>query len=801
MMFELRQACRGLIRRPAYAAASIATLALVIGVNAALFAAISATLFRPIPLESGARTVQIYLMPPGLSDPKFRNPLHAIDLVRFRERARSVTRIAAFTTVDRVLSFDGGEPAVINTAAVSAEMFRLAIDKPSLGRAFTEEEETLRTPLLVISYGAWQRRLGGDRSVIGRKVELDGDPYTIVGVMPRSFPPTFLEAEAWTPLGITKSANPAEGRTYIQTIAQLADGASFEQADSEVRAIVADLARELPKTHQGWTGGILSFRDWQYGAFRAPLVVLFCAVVALLLIASANIASLTLAHVTARSGELALRRAIGATRWAVARLVLLEISMINLVGAALALAIGAWLLPTLLAIAPATTRVLGVVSIDWRVAAYAMGCALLSSLVAGLMPALNAADAAPALNASNTRSTGSRERQRWRNALLIAQTAICVGLLVSGGLLVRAMERTSRLSLGYDPSNVLTAQLQLPPSRYASGPERVAAMQRIFDRIAAIPGVTHSGATMNRFTPGFNYQTLVEIENQPKPDGSAHTVQFRRVSDTYFSAMRIRVERGRVFTSQDSLSTPTVAVVSRSFAERFWPSLDPIGRRMKRGTSSAMTVIGVVDDVSDVDLLLPPEPTIYAAWSQTANVAFPMGLILRTAGDPEQLTPAVRAAVASVDPLLALDRIQSLDTFLADSLAPQKFRTTLMLGLALVGLMLGAIGIAGVTARSVAERMPEFGVRLALGCDSGALWRRAVTDQVRVVGVGAIGGVVLALAASRVLAAMLPETGGFDVTVVVGAVALLSATALVSAALPAARVLRVNPVAVLRQLT
>ena len=237
-------------------------------------------------------------MPPGLSDPKFRNPLHAIDLVRFRERARTLTHIAAFTTVDRVLSFGGGEPAVINTAAVSAEMFRVAIDTPLLGRAFTEEEETRRAPLLVLSYGAWQRALGGDRTVIGRNVELDGDPHTIVGVMPRSFPPTFLQAEAWTPLGITKTANPAEGRTYIVTIAELADGATFEQAAAEVRAIVADLTRELPKTHQGWTGGLITFREWQYGGSRTAGGAV-CAVVALLLIAWSNVASLTLAHVTA----------------------------------------------------------------------------------------------------------------------------------------------------------------------------------------------------------------------------------------------------------------------------------------------------------------------------------------------------------------------------------------------------------------------------------------------------------------------------------------------------------------------
>ena len=795
-MFELRQAFRGLIRRPAYAVASITTLALVIGVNAALFAAINATLFRPIPLKSGERTVQIYLNPPGLTDPKYRNPLHAIDLVRFRERSRTLTHIAAFTTADRVLGY-GAEPAVVSTAPLSAEMLRLSVDTPILGRAFTEEEETRKEALIVLSYGAWQRRFGGDRGVVGRSVLLDGDPYTIVGVMPRTFPPTFLQAEIYTPLGITKSANPAEARTYIVTIAQLADGVTFEQANAEVRTIVADLSRELPKTHHGWSGGLNTFRAWQYGNFRAPLLVLFFAVLVLLLIASSNVASLTLANVTSRVGELALRRAIGASRWAVARLVLLEITIINVVGAAFALVLGVWLLPSLLAIAPATTQVLGDVTMDWRVALYAMGCAVVASLAAGLLPAINASDAAPSLNASTSRSTGSRQRRLWRTALMITQTALCVALLVSGGVLVRALVRTSQQGVGYDPTRVLTAQLQLPPSRYATGPERVAAMERIFERVSAIPGVTQAGATMNRFTPGFAYQTSVDIENQPTPDGSSHTVQFRRVSASYFSTMRIRMIRGRVFTPQDSLSTPVVAVVSQSFANKHWPGVDPIGRRLKRG-ASLMTVVGVVDDVADVDLLQAPEPTLYAAWTQTANVAFPMGLVLRTSADPEALAPSLRQAVASVDPLLALDRIQSVETFLSDSLAPQRFRTTLMLGLALVGLLLGAIGIAGVTARTIAERMPEFGVRLALGCDSGALWRRAVLEQLRVVGIGAAGGLALALAASRALGSMLPETAGLDPLVFTGSVVVLATTAVLAAAIPASRVLRLSPVLLLR---
>jgi putative ABC transport system permease protein len=795
-MFALRQAYRGLLRRPAYTAASVGILALVIGVNAALFAAINATLFRPIPLKSGERTVNLYLMPPGLSDPKYRNPLHAIDLVRFRERCRTLSRIAALTTAERVLG-TGADPVVVSTGAVSAEMLQLATAAPSLGRTFTVDEETRKEPLIVLSHGAWQRLFGGEATVLGRTVQLDGDPHTIVGVMPAGFPPPFLQADLWTPLGIRTTAPIDQARTNIVTIAELAPGATPAQAHAEVTAVFADIARELPKTHQGWTGGTLTFREWQYGNFRAPLGVLFAGVLVLLLIASCNIASLTLAHVTSRGGELALRRAIGATRWSVARLVLLELLLINAAGCLGAIVLGGWLVPALMAIAPATTQPLGVVTMDWRVAAFAAACALASSLVAGVVPALAASGTSPALAVPASRSTGTRERHRWRRALLVAQTALSVALLVSGGVLLRAYFRTSQMALGYDPAGVLTAQLQLPVSRYANGPERVAAMERIFDRLAAIPGVTHSGATMNRFTPGFAYLSLVEIEHAPTADGSGHTIQFRRVSADYFSAMRIRVRRGRVFDRSDSLSAPATAVISQSFADQYWPNADPIGRRLKRG-AAWMTVVGIVDDVSDVDLLQPPAPTLYAAWTQTANVAFPMGLVLRTSGDPESLTPALRGAIKAVDPLLALDRIQSMQTFVAASLAPQTFRTTLMLGLALLGLLLGGIGIAGVTARTIAERMPEFGVRLALGCDGGDLWRHVVFDQLRLALAGTIAGAAMAAAAGRVLASMLPEAARFDAAVVAAAVALIVATAALAAAIPAARVFRLNPLAVLR---
>ena len=796
LVFDVRQALRGLRRRPAYAIAGISTLALVIGVNATLFAAINATLFRQIGLKSGERTVTIYTMPPGLTDAKDRNPLHAIDLVRFRERSRTLTHISGMSLQERVLG-TSDDPLVVRTAAVSATLLGLAPESALLGRVFDEAEETRKDRVVVMSHGFWRRQFGGDPAIVGRAITLDAEPYTVVGVMPSSFPPKFLEADLWTPLGITTSAATDDSRTYIVPVAELADGATLAQADAEIRRIIGDLAKELPRTHQGFSSGVIGFREWQYGQFKAPLAILFLAVTTLTLIAAFNVASLTLATVTARQGEMALRRAIGATRWAIARLVIAEIAIINVIGAVCAIAMGAWLLPALLRIAPATTAVLGEVGMDWRVAVYALACAVLASLAAGVVPALYAADSSVGTGASSNRTVGSRARQRWRTALLTVQIALSVALLVAGGLLVRAMIRTAGTSTGFDATRVLTAQLRLPPSRYGIANDRVQVLARILDAVARAPGVLHAASTQNQFKPGFSYQTMMEIENRPTPTGAPYTVQWRRISPDYFQAMRIRVLSGRAFSLQDDVDTPPVAIVSEAFARRYWENLDPIGRRIRRGTKF-LTVVGVVGDVSDVDLLQPPEPTLYAPWAQTSNTNFPIGIVVRTASNPLDVASSLRTIVAAADPTLALDRIQPLEAFLADSLAPQRFRTTLMLGLAAVGLLLGAIGVAGVTARSIAERMPEFGVRLALGCGSGALWRGTVFEQLRVVAMGAVIGVALAVAAGRLLGAVLPETQGIDPAVIATALGALGASVLLAAAIPAARVLRVDPSSVLR---
>jgi putative ABC transport system permease protein len=483
----------------------------------------------------------------------------------------------------------------------------------------------------------------------------------------------------------------------------------------------------------------------------------------------------------------------------VVRLIFSEVLILNAAGAALGVAAAAALLPALLAIDPAATRALGAISIDWRVVAYAGLSALAASCLASLVPAMHAVDVsrtAPRLGAG-ARAHGSRSGHHTRAVLLVAQTALSLVLLAGGALLLRAVAASAALAPGYDPSNVLTAQVRLSPERHATAETRVAIVQRLLDRIREIPGVVSASTVLNDFRPGFSFVTLVDIEHQPTPDGSAHTVQFRRVSPGYFTTMRIREIQGRTFTDQDTEATLASAVVSRSFAARFWPGADPIGRRVQRA-KRWHTVIGVVDDVSDVDLLQAPAPTIYVSWTQSNAAVSPVALVIRTAHDPASVAPAVRASVSALDPLMPVDRIQPLDVFLADSLAPQRFRATMLTALAVVGLLLGAIGIFGTTARTIAERWGELGVRLALGGERFALWRGAIAAQLKLVAIGVAVGALLAGVLGAALASLLPEVGVVDWIAVAGAAGALVVTAAVAAAVPALRILRLNPLEVLR---
>jgi predicted permease len=547
--------------------------------------------------------------------------------------------------------------------------------------------------------------------------------------------------------------------------------------------------------------GTETVREWQYGSLQAPLLMLLGAAAFVLLIACVNIANLTSAQSIARSGELTLRLALGASTSDVLRLHLLELLIVCVCGLVPGVLV-AWLaVPALLSIDPTIARTLGAVSIDWRVQAFSAALAILTAVAAAAIPAIRAmrGDISTLVSAAGLRTTGAPGQVRARRVLVSTEVALCVALLMAGGVLIQGLRDLSERSPGYEQSGVMTAQIRLPEAAYKSPAQRALVVQSMLDGIRAIPGVSSAAITQNAFVPGFSYQTLIHIKERPTEDGQPHTVQFRRVSPGYFETMQIRLVQGRGFVDADVAEGLQVAVVSRRFADRLFPGMDPIGRIvMRTGSNPPVTIVGVADDVADVSVTQPPEATLYLPWAQNNNFGVPVALVIRTGGDPASVLPAVREAVRAVDPSLPLRRAQPLDVFVQESTAPERFRTVVMGLVASLGLLLALVGISGVTARGVVDRTREFAVRLALGSGSAAVVRLVIVQSMRDLGIGVIAGVTAGVGVCAWLAATMQNVGAVSAVTTGASVALIGLTGLVAVLLPAMRILRVRPAEILR---
>jgi putative ABC transport system permease protein len=799
MLMDFTHAWRSLRRRRAYFFTCAATLALVLGANAAIFAVVSATLIRPLPFVDRERVVQLFMAPPGLTDVAQRNPLQQMDFLRFRERARTMTRLEGFYPSERVVTQDG-EPAVVESASVTPGLLQMLNAPVQAGRGFLTVEEQPGHDVALVTDGYWRRVLGG-AEVIGRPIVIDAKPHTIVGVLGHGFPPAFLNAQILTPMAPNPTPlgrNP--GRSVV-TLAALAPGASVAAADAEARALTRQLAQEFPRTHAGWTGGAQSARQWQYGAVRAPILVLFAAASFVLLIACANIANLTSAQAAARSTDFSLRLALGATSADVLRLQFAELLILSVAGLVPGLVIASAAVPALLALDPVATRALGPVTIDWRVQVFTAAVAVLTAVVASIVPAartITRTDVRASADAGR-RTLGSQGASRLRRGLVITQVALSLALLMGGAVLVSGLQAISRIRPGYDPHGILTAHVRLPDS-YSTAAARAAVVDRLLARVRALPGVTSASTTMNAFVPGFAYQTTFNVENRPSPDGQPYTTHFRRVSPGYFDTMRIAERRGRTFGEQDVADQPAVAVISQRVADQLFPGEDPVGRVLRRTAADAppLTIIGVVDDVRDVSLTQAPEGILYMPWAQSNNTAVPVGLVIRTTLDPVSLIPAVRSAVSAVDPALPLRNAQPLEAFLSDSLAPERFRTMVLGIVAGLGLLLAALGIYGVTYRGIVDRTHEFAVRLALGSERQSVVRMVIAEAFRDVAAGAAAGVVAGFVTCALLSRLVENVSAAGPLTTVVAVSVLASAAFAASLIPALRILGVEPADALR---
>jgi putative ABC transport system permease protein len=796
---DFRHSLRALAARPTYAIITVATLAIVIGAATAVLAVVNATLVRPLPFPHGNRLVQLFLMPPGQSDWTSRNPLSLGVFLRFRQNLTLVESVEGLWSRERALGGDG-EPETVIAGAVSPGLFALFGGPPLLGRTFSEAEDQANAKVVVLSHGLWQRRFGGSSAILQSTILIDREPYEVIGVMPASFATAFTPTELWTPLNATE-ASLAQVSTFVQTFARLRPTVTVDQLRAEVAPAMQAVVAETPKVLSGWTAMAHDLRDAQFHLQRPSVLALLGGVIALVLIACANLVNLTLAQIVSKRPEMALRAALGGARTALIRLQLIETLLLAVIGGIAGLLIGQWILPLLLALDPSLARTFGDVAIDWRVQLLTATVTLTMSTISGVVPLLRELrhDPARAIADGSRRTVGSRRDRKVRTLLVATECALAVVLLACSAVLLSGFDRSSRSNPGFDPHSVLTAQLRVSATAYPTEAARALLIKRVLDRIRHVPGVTSAAATLNRFVPGFFFVTPVHIEGKPTPDGQAHTVQFRRASPAYFATMRIPVLRGRDFAPTDGIDQPGVAIVSQRFADQHWPGDDPIGRQVRRGTNPrVLTVIGVVGDVSDVGFSQPPAPTIYVSFDQNNVAITPVSLVVRTSGPPLALTTAVRAAVLSVDPAQPIDSVITLEQFLADSLGPQRFRATLLLLLGTIGLALAALGIYGITSRAVEERTSELGLRLALGASPMAVGRMVVWQVMRVVLAGLGVGAALTMAAASLMVKMLPNLEDAQRGVAVIALAVLALVAAVAAIVPARRAVSLAPTMALR---
>jgi putative ABC transport system permease protein len=796
---DLRHAMRGLVRRPAYAIVVITTLALVIGAATAIFAVVNATLVRPLPFPHSDRLVQLFLMPPGQTDWTSRNPQSAGTFLRFRQNLKQTELVEGLWSRERVLG-GGTEPDVVIAGAVSPGLFSLFGGTAIHGRTFTEEEDRANAKVVVLGHAIWQRQFGADPSVVGRTVLIDRDGHEVIGVMPPAFATGFTPTDLWTPLNATE-AQVASGNTVVQTFARLRAGVSVEQLQAELGPIMKIAVSDNPQSFTGWSAVSVGLRDGQFRLQRTNLLALAGGVIALLLIACANLANLTLAQVMAKRSQLALRVVLGGSRAALVRLQLIETLLLATAGTAAGLWIGRLVLPALLALDPALRRTFGVVGIDWRVQLTVALAATMVALASGLAPILRElrADPSRSMAEGTRRVTGSRRDRRMRTLLVGAECALSVALLGCAAILFSGFDRVSRVDPGFDPRSVLAAQVRISATAYPTEAARADLIGRVLEQVRGVPGVASAGATLNRFIPGFFFVTRIHVEDKPTPDGQPYVVHFRRASTDYFKTMEIPLLSGRDFADSDRLGQPLVAIVSRQFAAEYWPGGQAVGRRIRRSTNpNWITVIGVVGDVRDVAVSQPSASTVYLPFSQNNVALTPVSLVVRTRAEPHDLANAIRAAVLSVDSQQPIDSVTTVEQFLSDSLGPQRLRSALLLVLGALGLALAALGVYGITSRAVVERTSELGVRLALGASPGSLAGLVVWQSLRAVLAGLVIGLALVGAAAAVMLSLLPNLERGDAWATAPAVLILVFVAVAAAVVPARRATSLAPVVALR---
>lgn len=791
---DVRYALRALMRRPVFAGTAIMTIALGIGANAAVFTVVDGYLLNPLPYEDPYELVTLHDENPelGWSDTDV-SPANAWD---WRSRSSAIEDLAVFYSDGFNLTGDG-PPELVAGIRASPNLLRLLGRAPSLGRDFLEDEVGRgRDQVAILADGFWERRFARDPGVLGSTLTLDGSAVTVIGILPATF--RFLDERI--DLVVPLDERPAEADRdghYATAVARLADGATLARAQEELKAVARQLESEYPVSNTGWTVSVASTHRDLVGdtAFRAA-VILVGAVGFVLLMACVNVANLLLARAGTRRREMAVRAALGAGRGRVVRQLLTESLVLAAAGGGLGLLLAQWGYRAIVAGLPSNMPPVFQYGMDGSVLAFTAAITVTAALLFGLAPSLRATRGQDMAELRDGGRGGrSRGAGRFGDTLVVLQTAMAVVLLVGGGLLMKSLAAMRHQDFGFDPENVLTVRIAPPRAAYPEAADARAFWDAVETRVAALPGVVAVGTTQSHPLMGSNWGATIRIAGQDTPEDAGRRVRLTYASPGLFEALRFRVVRGRGLTGGDDHDAPTVAVVNETFVRRYLaPEQDPLAAAilMGDGATEEIPIVGVVHDVVERSVDRPPEPALYASLSQ--GVQWTRSLVVRTSGDPGEAVAAVQDAVWSVDPNIPLFDIESMPALVERRLSGFTVIGQVMGTFALLSLLLGAVGIYGVTAYAAGQRTGEIGLRLAMGAERGQVVRMVVGQGARRAALGLALGLALAFLTTGALSGILVGVSRSDPAVFVTVTVVLALVSLLALWLPARRVARIDPV-------
>jgi putative ABC transport system permease protein len=802
---DIRFGFRALLRSPATSAVALLTLALGIGANTAIFSVVNGVLLEPLPYLDPGELVVVSESNPGRGFPRF-----SVSPPNFDDWRRQNQVFDGMTAVSQGrFNLTGGErPEAVPGAQVTPEFFRVIGVEPALGRGFVPEEGLPGGPkVAVLSHGLWQRRFGSDPGIVSRQIQIDGESFTVIGVMPPGFTlPS--RREIWMPLPWDFPPE-MRGAHFFAVFARLKDGVSLERAETEMKTIASRLERQYPESNSGWTTVVRRLQDAVVENVRPALLLLLSAVGFVLLIACANVANLLLARLAAREREIAVRTALGAGRARLVRQMVTESLVLFLVGGALGLLLGSWATRGLVALYGEGLPRGQEVGLDSRVLLFTLLLSLGTGLLFGLAPALSATSGGlfGALKEGGRAVAGGARGRLLRNLLVLGEVAVALVLLVGAGLLLQSFARLRSVDPGFRADGVLTAEVALPEAKYEAQERQIAFTRELLDRLRATPGVRSAATAFPLPLGGNGFVLTFSVQGRPEPpNGEEPNANIRLVSPDFFQTLGIRVLQGRVFTPQDNPQSIPVIVINKTMADRTWPGESPLGRRITFDDTTSpdaawMEVVGVVADIHHRELDEDAGAEVY--WPQLQNpVGGQLSILLRTEGEPTQLAGAVREVVSSIDADLPVEQVRNMEAVVAESLAGSRFQTVLLGIFAAVALILAAIGVYGVISYSVTQRTHEIGIRMALGARRVEVLGLVVRQGMALVLAGVVAGLALALLLVWWLAERLTSLiyGGraLDPLTFVAVPLVLLAVALLANWLPARRATRVDPLVALR---